>query len=935
MHYKNDIFIAHEGKAHDENPPGRGSGRYGWGTGENPHQHQNDWLTAYYHLKQSGKFTEKELANRLGYDSIRQFRARKSIEINNQKSFNIQKANELWNKTDKDGNHIYSKSEIARLMGTNEANIRNWLNPQISKRQEILNNTADQLKKAVEKNDYIDVGSGVARGLRISKETLQSAIEILHETDGYSTTNVQVPQINNPSQKTSVLVLHKKDATYPEVAQAALENKVHLLNEVTYDNGKTWRNIEYPQSIDSKRVYIRYVEDGGKDKDGVIELRRGVEDLDLGQSRYAQVRIAVDNSHYLKGMAIYSDNIPKGYDVVFNTNKSKDEYEKLEVLKEFKKDKKTGETDKDNPFGASLKIVGGQSHYIGKDGKEHLSAINKVNEEGDWEKWSKNVSSQILSKQPLDTVNKQLNQALKKKELEYEEIQQVTNPVVKKALLQSFADDCDSSAVYLKAAAFPRQSSHVILPLTSIKEDEVYAPNYKNGEKVALFRHPHQGTFEIAVLTVNNNNPEGKRIIGSSSSDAIGIHPHVAPILSGADFDGDSVLVIPTKGLNLKIDKHIKELESFDPNIYAYPKNYPHVKITDSVKNHEMGKITNLITDMTLKGAPLDEVCRATKHALVVIDALKHDLNYKQSYKDNNIEELKKKYQQKDEEGKYGGASTIISRAKSVAYVNDRKQPWGDKGINPKTGEKIYQDTGKGYYQRKLVGIDEETGKKIYVRTDKWIAKQNKSTQMEETSDAFMLSSGHPVENAYATYANNLKALANKARLDSINQENYTYSPSAKKTYAKEVESLDAQLSIAEQNAPRERQAQMLANSRLAILKATNDDLTRDDLKKAGDQFLAQARVRTGAHKTTVKITEDEWKAITAGAISKNKLEAIIRNSDQDRLKQLATPREYATTLTPAKLSMARAMLSSGETWADVASYLGVSPSTLRRHLNA
>ena len=38
--------------------------------------------------------------------------------------------------------------------------------------------------------------------------------------------------------------------------------------------------------------------------------------------------------------------------------------------------------------------------------------------------------------------------------------------------------------------------------IPSMKENEVYAPNYKNGEQVALIRYPHAGTFEIPILTV-------------------------------------------------------------------------------------------------------------------------------------------------------------------------------------------------------------------------------------------------------------------------------------------------------------------------------------------------------------------------------------------------------------------------------------------------
>ena len=87
----------------------------------------------------------------------------------------------------------------------------------------------------------------------------------------------------------------------------------------------------------------------------------------------------------------------------------------------------------------------------------------------------------------------------------------------------------------------------------------------------------------------------------------------------------------------------------------------------EQTKQTEMGKISNLITDMTLKGASDDEIERAVKHSMVVIDAVKHHLDYKQSYIDNNIDELKAIYQAKPT-GRNGGASTLISRASSTVY---------------------------------------------------------------------------------------------------------------------------------------------------------------------------------------------------------------------------------------------------------------------------
>lgn len=243
----------------------------------------------------------------------------------------------------------------------------------------------------------------------------------------------------------------------------------------------------------------------------------------------------------------------------------------------------------------------------------------------------------------MDLIKKQLNLTKADKQAEFDEICALNNPTVKKNLLKSFADDCDAAAVHLKAAALPRQKYQVILPLTSIKDDQVYAPNYNDGEKVALIRYPHGGTFEIPILTVNNKHAEGKRVLGTTPADAIGISSKVAERLSGADFDGDTVMVIPTgKSIKITSTPPLKGLERFDPKT-----SYPERQGMKYMKNTqtEMGIISNLITDMTLKGANQDELARAVRHSMVVIDAEKHKLDYKKSEADNGIAALKKKYQ--------------------------------------------------------------------------------------------------------------------------------------------------------------------------------------------------------------------------------------------------------------------------------------------------
>ena len=311
----------------------------------------------------------------------------------------------------------------------------------------------------------------------------------------------------------------------------------------------------------------------------------------------------------------------------------------------------------------------------------------------------------------------------------------------------------------------------------------------------------------------------------------------------------------------------------------------------------EMGKVSNLITDMTLKGATQDELARAVRHSMVVIDAEKHKLNYKQSEIDNGIASLKKKYQgHYDEDGKYHeGAATLISRAKSETSVLKRK---GSPIIDPKTGEQTYKEVYEEY-------VDKKTGK-TKVRTQA-------STKMAETRDARTLSSGHPVEEAYADYANQMKSLANKARKEMVSTGKIAYSASAKAVYQSEVDTLSAKLNVALRNAPKERQAQVIANANVAAKKKDNPDMTNAEIKKAGQQALTSARVSVGAKREPINLTDKEWEAIQAGAISENKLKQIINHVNIDELRQRATPRT-TTSLSSAKISKISSMNASGYT---------------------
>lgn len=892
----------------------RRSGRYPWGSGDNPYQHSGDFLSRVEEMKRDNfTFTDKDgktytgevaIAKSMGL-STTQFRTQLSLAKDERRSQDVATAKALREKG-------YSLNEIADKMGfANDSSVRSLLNESSEARMNQAKTTADFLKQQVAEKGMIDVGTGVERELGISKEKMNQALYIL-EMEGYPIYGGGVPQVTNPGKQTNIKVLCPPGTEHKEIYN--FENVHSVRDYVSHDGGETFDKFVYPKSMDSKRMQICYAEDGGIQKDGVIEIRRGVEDLSLGNSHYAQVRILVDDNRYLKGMAVYSDDLPPGIDVRFNTNKKRGTPPE-DVMKKIK-------DDPDNPFGSLIK-AGGQSYYIDANGERQLSLINKRAEEGDWGEWADKLPSQFLSKQSLSLVNKQLNLAASDKMAEFDEICALTNPTVKKSLLKSFADDCDSAAVHLQAAALPRQKYQVILPITSMKDTEVYAPNYKNGETVALVRYPHGGTFEIPILTVNNKQAEARRVLGNTPKDAIGINSKVAERLSGADFDGDTVMVIPCNSSKSKVKitstPPLKGLEGFDPKLEYGGKPEGSFKLMRNTQK-EMGVVSNLITDMTLKGATQDELARAVRHSMVVIDAEKHKLDYKQSEIDNGIASLKKKYQGTvDEDGRYHeGASTLISRAKSEVSVVKRQ---GSPRIDEETGEQIWKNVDDPIY------TDRRTGK-TKVRTQP-------STKMAETRDAFTLVSeaDTPVERAYATYANKMKALGNQARLEILATGKVPYSASAKETYQAEVDSLNAKLNVALKNAPRERQAQTMANAVVAAKKQDNPGMTSGEIKKASQQALTQARAAVGAKRETIKITDREWEAIQAGAISENKLIQIIDNVDIDSLRQRATPRA-TTSLSQAKQAKIASMNASGYSTSEIAEALGVSTSTVSGYLN-
>ena len=967
----------------------RRSGRYPWGSGEDPYQHSKDFLGRVEEMRKAGfTFTDDKgktwtgdtaIAKSMGLSST-QFRAEIGIANDTRRMYDVSRAKALKEKG-------LGNTAIGREMGIPESTVRSLLDPKSESRMKQARETADFIKKNVDERGMIDVGVGVERELKISSEKLDQALYLL-EREGYPTYSGRIAQVTNPGQMTTLKVICPPGTAHKEIYSP---EKISSLKEyISRDDGQTFeKKFHYPTSIDSSRVKVLLADEIGPDgepgiaKDGLIQIRRGVPDLSLGESRYSQVRILVDGKKYLKGMAVYSDNMPDGYDIVFNSNKKtvEDAYKKIK-------------DDPDNPFGSLIKDAdqGGQYWYNDpKTGERKLGAINKRSDEGDWSEWKDAVPSQFLSKQTKTLIEKQLKIAQDNKREEFDEYCQLNNPTVKKHLLQKFADECDSAAVHLQAAALPGQKYHVIIPINTLKDNEIYAPGYDNGTKLALVRYPHGGTFEIPILTVNNKHAQAKNLLGSDIGDAVGINKQVADRLSGADFDGDTVMCIPTHNGKVKITSTppLKGLEGFDPKAEYGPDTYEKGKVTLMTKagtQKQMGVISNLITDMTLAGAKEDELAAAVRHSMVVIDAEKHKLNYKQSEIDNNIAALHKRYQGSET----GGASTIISRAKGQTSVDKRQgspkvntkllsngKPNPDYDPSKPEGSLVWKTADDLYYPdrsydkstgimtiktnvpRKSVKydvnnpedrdyynpvkrVDDITGEVTYTNKDGSITyktrkRLQKSTKMAEVEDAYELVSTarNPKELVYAEYANYMKDLARQARIEVNSTGKIAYSAQAKSIYAKEVKDLEDKLNEALKNAPRERLALIRATADINDKISSNPNMEKKDIKKSSQQALTKYRAEVGSvarSKRSIKITDREWEAIQAGAISENKLKLILANTDVDALRQRATPRSY-TTLNTAKVNRIKSLSASGKTLSEIANAVGVSPSTVSDYL--
>lgn len=845
----------------------RRSGRYKWGSGENPYQRPyiaRPFLSELKELRAKG-MSEKEIAEHFGVSTGK---LRNEIAIHNR----AQKT-ALMSAVQSRLDRGMTIAEVSKELGISETSVRNYRDEKNMAGAIQLTETVNVLKEALETTPYLDVGAGVEIQMGISAKKLKDAVSQL-EQEGYYVHDIWVKRIDDPSRYTTLKVVTKEPDINEVVKNQA---QIRPIDKWSDDGGQTFNSMRKPEMVSWDRLEIVYDEDGGSLRDGLIELRRGAEDLNMGGKSYAQVRIGVGEDRYLKGMAVYSDNLPDGVDIRFHTNKSKDTPPE-KVLKEMKKNE-DGTINEFNPFGATI-----------KPGRQ-LGALNMVTEQGDWNEWAKDLSAQMLSKQPAKLVKERLDATYDELLSGYEELNSLTNPVVKKHLMVAYSKSLGTASRHLKAQGLPKTKGHVILPFPDMKPGEIYAPNYENGERVVLIRYPHGGIFEIPELVVNNRGP-AKKVLGNAE-DAIGIHPAVAQKLSGADFDGDTVWVIPNNERKIKTSRSLKELKNFDP--VAKYQDMDAVRegrdtISKEYTQNKMGEVSNLITDMTIKNAPQSDIARAVRHSMVIIDAHKHKLDWRLSEKENGIDALRKKYQSHINPitGKESvSASTFISKKKVIK----------EKIVDPITG----------------------------------VEKVVKTNLYDKVPDLDKLSSGTDIENLYVNYAKRVISLKNKVEKQANSIPPIKRDPVKAKQYAKEVESLNRKLTTALSNAPRERQAQLLAKKLYYEQLNSNPDLSKPERKRLRSQALTTAREKVKAKRALIDITDREWEAIQNNAISNSRLIQILNNADMDQVKKLAMPKQ--PKMTAAKVARAKSLLANGYTYAEVARQLGVSDTTIRNEV--
>ena len=158
----------------------RRSGRYPYGSGDDPYQHGRDFLGRVEEMRKRGiTYTDPKtgrtytgdtaIAKKLGL-STTQFRVELSYANEERRKLNVATAKRL---RDKEG---MSPTDIGKQMGVNESTVRSWFNENAEVRMNRAQATADILRERSKEVGMIDVGQGAELELNVSREKLKQAL---------------------------------------------------------------------------------------------------------------------------------------------------------------------------------------------------------------------------------------------------------------------------------------------------------------------------------------------------------------------------------------------------------------------------------------------------------------------------------------------------------------------------------------------------------------------------------------------------------------------------------------------------------------------------------------------------------------------------------------------------------------------------------------
>ena len=132
----------------------RHSGRYPWGSGDNPYQRSKTFRAHVADMRKSG-MSDTQIAKAMDMTTS-QFRAKMHISKTEIRSEEARQAMRLKDKG-------YSNIAIGKKLGKSESTVRSLLDEERQARNDVTTNTANALKERVDALGAIDVGIGSER----------------------------------------------------------------------------------------------------------------------------------------------------------------------------------------------------------------------------------------------------------------------------------------------------------------------------------------------------------------------------------------------------------------------------------------------------------------------------------------------------------------------------------------------------------------------------------------------------------------------------------------------------------------------------------------------------------------------------------------------------------------------------------------------------